>query len=98
MNILLRVLIIAALAFAIWEFSGVFRLDMEILTTGDARWFNILFALSESVVAPALALAAIVLAAANKRLVYVIVAGLFAIFCYVLPHATFFVGIMIYGF
>ena len=98
MNLVLRLFIITALAFVIWEFSDVFLLDMEILRTGDARWFNILFALSESVAAPLLAIAAIVLAAANKRLLYVTIAAALAIFFFILPFATFFIGIMIHGF
>jgi len=98
MNILLRLLIIAVLGFVIWQFSDLYRLDMEILRTGDARWFNILFALSESVAAPLLAIAAIVLAAANKRLLYVTIAAALAIFFFILPFATFFIGIMIHGF
>ena len=98
MNILLRLIIIIVAGFAIWQFSDGFSLNMEILATLDARWFNILFALSEGVLGPVLAITAIVLAAANRHLLpATIIAGLAIVF-YVLPVAAFFIGIMIYGF
>ena len=98
MNILLRLIIIIVASLAIWQFSDGFSLNMEILTTLDARWFNILFALSEGVFGPVLAITAIVLAAVNKYLLAAtIIAGLAIVF-YVIPVASFFIGIMIYGF
>ena len=49
MNTLLRLIIIIVASLAIWQFSDGFSLNIEILTTLEARWFNILFALSEGV-------------------------------------------------
>ena len=98
MNILLRLIIMIVAGLTTWLFSGGFSLNWEILTTFDARWFNILFALSEGVLGPVLAITAIVLAAANWRLpAATIITGLAIIF-YSLPYVTFFIGIMIHGF
>lgn len=98
MNILLRLIIIIVASLATWQISGGFSLDISILTTLEARWFNILFALSEVVLGPVFAIAAIVLAAANKHLLAAaIIAGLAMVF-YCIPYVAFFIGIMIYGF
>jgi hypothetical protein len=94
MNILLRLIIIVVASLAIWQFSDGFSLNINILTTLEARWFNILSALSEGVLGPVLAITAIVLAAANKHLLAAtIIAGLAIVL-----SVTFFIGIMIHGF
>jgi len=96
--LLFRLLIAIVAGFMIWTFSDVFLLDMQILKAMDARWFNILFAISESVLAPILSIAAILLAAANKHLGYAAAAAGVAIFLFVLPFGSFAIGILIYGF
>jgi hypothetical protein len=98
MKLLFRMVIIAVAAFMIWAFSDLYLIDVQILKRGDARWFNTLFAISESVLAPLLAVAAILLAAANKSLGYAALSAGLAIFFFVLPFASFAVGILIYGF
>ena len=98
MRLFFRIAIIAAAGYMIWLFSDRYLNDMEILTHRDARWFNVLFAISESVLAPVLSIAAILLAAANKHLGYAALAAGAAAFFFILPFATFFIGIMIYGF
>jgi hypothetical protein len=98
MNIASRLLIIFLAGIAIWQFSDGFSLNMEILTTLDARWFNILFALSEGVLGPALAITAIVLASIDKHLLAAAIVTGLAIVFYCIPFVTFFIGIMIHGF
>src|SRR5664279_4440407 len=69
MNILLRLIIVAIAGYAIWQFSDSFSLAVSTLAKpAEARWFNVLTALDEGVVGPALAVAAVALAIANKRL------------------------------
>jgi hypothetical protein len=99
MNILLRLTIIVIAGFAIWQFSDAFSLAMETLAKPrEALWFNVLSALAEGVLGPGLAIAAIALAAANKRLLLAaIIAGL-ALVIYVMPIVAFIIGIAIYGF
>ena len=99
MNILLRLIIIMIAGFAIWQFSDAFSLAMETLAKPrDAPWFNVLSALAEGALGPVLALAAIVLAAGNKRLLLAaMIAGL-ALVIYVMPIVAFIIGIAIYGF
>ena len=67
MNILLRLIIMIVAGLTTWLFSGGFSLNWEILTTFDARWFNILFALSEGVLAPVLAGEADIVAGLTTR-------------------------------
>jgi len=101
MNILLRLIIVAIAGYAIWQFSDSFSLAVSTLAKpAEARWFNVLTALDEGVVGPALAVAvaAVALAIANKRLrLAAILAGMALIF-YFVPLVAFFIGIMIYGF
>ena len=99
MNILLRLIIVAIAGYAIWQFSDSFSLAVSTLAKpAEARWFNVLSALDEGVVGPALAVAAVALAIANKRLrLAAIFAGIALIF-YFIPFVAFFIGIMIYGF
>ena len=99
MNILLRLIIVAISGYAIWQFSDNFSLAVSTLAKpAEAGWFNVLTALDEGVVGPALAVAAVALAIANKRLrLAAILAGMALIF-YFVPLVAFFIGIMIYGF
>jgi hypothetical protein len=99
MNILLRLTIIVISGFAIWQFSEACSLAMETLAKPrEARWFDVLSALAEGALGQGLAIAAIALAAANKRLVLAaIIAGL-ALVIYVMPIAAFIIGVAIYGF
>ena len=98
MNLLVRLVIITIACGATWLFSGNFSLNFEILTTLDASWFNILFAFLESVVAPAWAITAIVLAVVNKHLLGAAVAAGLAILFYSIGYLSFLIAIMIYGF
>jgi hypothetical protein len=98
MKIALRLLIIIVSSLAIWHFSDGYSLNLEILTTLDARWFNILFALFEAVFGPVLAITAIVLAAINKHLLAATILTALAIAFYCIPFVSFFIGIMIHGF
>ncbi len=98
MNILLRLIIVVVAGLTIWLFSDGFSLNIKILTTLDARWFNILFALSEGVIGPVLAITAIVLAATNKHLLAATIITGLAIVFYSIPYVTFFIGVMIYGY
>ena len=98
MNTLLRLIIIVIAGLTIWMFSGGFSLNLEILTTLDARWYFILFALSEGVVGPVIAIASIVLAIINKHLLAATILLVLAIFFYSISYVTFFIGFMIYGF
>lgn len=96
--IFLRIAIIAVAVLELWYFSKTFELAFGTFVDPDPRWFNVLSALAEGVIAPLFALAAIGLAIANRRL------GLAAIFLGVavlvaaMPVIAFGIGIMIYGF
>lgn len=64
----------------------------------EARWFNVLSALGEGLLGPALALVAIALSATNQRLSLAAILAILAAVVYVAPFAAFFIAIMIYGF
>jgi hypothetical protein len=99
MNILLRFIIIAISGYAIWQFSDSFSLAVSTLAKpAEARWFNVLSALDEGVVGPALAVAAVALAVANKRLRLAAIFASTALIFYFIPFVAFFIGIKIYGF
>jgi hypothetical protein len=85
--------------FAIWEFSDGFLLSWETLAHPfEARWFNVLSALCDGLLAPLLALSAMTLSVLNQRLVLATILASFAVAIYVAPFAAFFIGITIYGF
>ena len=99
MNWLIRLFIIAIAGYASWELSGAFSLAAEILVKPrESRWFNVLTALHELVLGPALVIAAIVLAITNKRLVLAASLVGTALVIYFIPFLVFFISIMIYGF
>ena len=62
----------------------------------DVAWFDFLTALAVGVLGPALAIVAIVLAAANKRLATII--WVLALVVYIAPLGAFAIGMAIYGF
>ena len=95
----LRIVIILLAGFLIWQFSDGYRLAWETLAEPtEARWFNVLSALCEGVLGPVLALSAIALSVANRRLPLATILATSAGVIYVAPLAAFFIGIMIYGF
>jgi hypothetical protein len=94
-NSVLRIVIIVVPGFSIWQFSDGFLLAWETLAEPtEARWFNVLSALCEGV----LALSAIALSATNQRLLLATILAILAAVIYVAPLAAFFIAIMIYGF
>ena len=98
-NCVLRIVIIIVSGFLIWQFSDGFLLAWEtIAEPTEARWFNVLSALCEGVLGPALALSAIALSATNQRLLLATTLAIMAALIYIAPLAAFFIGIMIYGF
>ena len=97
MKIWLRLTIIISAAIAIWLAYDTFPLVMRTLAKPrDVAWFDFLTALAVGVLGPALAIVAIVLAAAGRRLA-TIIWGL-ALVVYIAPLAAFAIGIAIYGF
>ena len=62
----------------------------------DVAWFDFLTALAVGVLGPALAIVAIVLAAANKRLATII--WVLALVVYIAPLGAFAIGMAKYGF
>jgi hypothetical protein len=99
MNRRLRVIIVFLACFAIWKFSDAFSLALHTLANPrEARWFNLLSALAEGVLGPGLALAAIVLAVSNTRLLLAIISVIMALAFYVAPIVAFIIGMAIYGF
>jgi hypothetical protein len=95
----LRSLIIIVAGFLIWQFSDGFLLAWETLTNPtESQWFNVLSAMCEGVLGPALALSAIALSVTNQRLLLATILVFVAAVIYVAPLAVFFIGIMIYGF
>ena len=99
MGILLRLIIIFVAGIAIWKFSDACSLAWHTLANPrEARWFDVLSALAEGVLGPGLAMTAIGLAAANKRLLLAAIVVGFALVFYVLPIVAFIIGIAIYGF
>ena len=95
----LRIAMIAVVALEIWYFSGGLPLAYEILAHSfDSRWFNVLFAFCEGVIAPLMGLAAAGLCIAGRRLgLAAILLGVAPIF-YMMGAIAFTIGIMIYGF
>lgn len=83
-NILLRLIIIAVAGFGMWEFSDLILMEMHHL----ARPFN-LFTLAGGVFGPGFAIAAIVLAAANKHLPLAAPSSVLAIVILVTPLVVF---------
>lgn len=83
-NILLRLIIIAVAGFGMWEFSDLILMEMHHL----ARPFN-LFTLAGGVFGPGFAIAAIVLAAANKHLPLAALSSVLAIVILVTPLVVF---------
>ena len=97
MNIWLRLTIIISSAVAIWLAYDTFPLVMRTLAKpNDVAWFDFLTALALGVLGPALAIVAIILAAAGRRLA-TIFWGL-ALVVYFAPLAAFAIGVAIYGF
>jgi hypothetical protein len=99
MNGVVRILIVTVAGYSIWQFSEAFLLALETLAEpAEARWFNVLSALCEGVLAPVLAVSAIALSAANQRLLLATILAILAAVIYVAPLAAFIIGIAIYGF
>jgi hypothetical protein len=98
-RVALRIIIIIVAGFSIWEFSDGFLLAWETLAEpSESQWFNVLSALCEGVLGPALALSAIALSVTNQRLLMAAILAMLAAVTYVAPFAAFFIAIMIYGF
>jgi hypothetical protein len=96
---ILRIVIAIAAGFLIWEFSDGFLLAWETLAEPtEARWFNVLSALGEGLLAPMLAVSAIALSATNQRPFLAGILVILAAVIYAAPFVAFFIGIMIYGF
>jgi len=99
MNIILRLVIILIAGYAIWEFSDTFSLAMSTLAKpGESRCFNVLTSLHHLVLGPALAVTAIALAIANKRLLLAAILEGIALALYYIPLMIFIGSMMIYGF
>jgi hypothetical protein len=99
MNIIIRLAIILIAGYALWEFSDTFSLALAILAKPqESRWFNVLSALHELVLGPALAVAAMALAIANKRLLLAAILEGTALVVYFIPLIVFLASMMIYGF
>ena len=93
---LLRIIIIFVAGFTIWQFSDGFLLAWETLAEPmEAQWFNVLSALCEGVLGPVLALSAIALSVANRRLPLATILAILAGVIYVAPLAAFFIGIAV---
>jgi hypothetical protein len=89
----LRSLIIIVAGFLIWQFSDGFLLAWETLTDPtESQWFNVLSAMCEGVLGPALALSAIALSVTNQRLLLATILVFVAAVIYVAPLAVFFIG------
>lgn len=97
-NILLRGLIVALAAFELFHFSEGMPLALEVLAGLDAPWFDLLFAFGVGVVAPVCALAAALLAIANRRLGLAAILLVAALLIYWMPVIAFAIAVMIYGF
>ena len=95
---MLRSFIIVIAGVEIWFFSESFSLDYEILSTFDARWFNVLGSLATGVIAPLLSVGAIILSFRPAQIVLAAILLCTAPVIYSLPFMTFFIGILIYGF
>src|SRR5688572_21779798 len=96
LNIIIRLVIILIAGYAIWTFSDTFSLAMGTLAKpGESRWFDVLSALHHLVLGPALAVAAIALAIANKRLLLAAILEGIALVVYAIPLIAFMIGIMI---
>jgi hypothetical protein len=97
MNIWLRITIIISATIAIWLASDAFPLVMRTLAKPrEVAWFDFLTALGVGVLGPALAIVAIVLAAANRRLATII--WVLALVVYIAPLAAFAISVAISGF
>ena len=96
---MLRIAIAIVAALEIFFFSDSFRLSFETLfQRGSEQWFNVASSLAAGVIAPLLALAAIGLAIAGKRLGLAGILLCAAPVIYLLPVIAFVIGITIYGF
>ena len=99
MSAVLRIAIVNVAVFSIWQFSDGFLLAWETLAApNQARWFNVLSALSTGVLGPVLALSAIALSATNRRLLHATILAILAAVIYAAPLVAFIIGITIYGF
>jgi hypothetical protein len=95
----LRIAMIAVAALEIWYFSGGFSLAFEILADPvGSRWFNLLFAFCEGVIAPLMALAAAGLCLAGKRLGLAAILLAVAWLSYMAGSIAFGIAVAIYGF
>ncbi|MBI4273745.1 MAG: hypothetical protein HY659_03460 [Rhizobiales bacterium] len=94
----LVIVIIAAVELLYLAANIPLELTLATLTDRDAHWFNVTSALAEAVIAPLLALAAIGLCIANRRLGLAVFFAALAPFVYLSPIIAFAIGIAIYGF
>lgn len=95
---LLRAILALLAGLEIYWFSESFSLAAEILLDPGPPWFNVLSAFTDLIVAPALALAAIGLCIADRRigLAAILVAAAPLVFLW---HVlVFMIAVMIYGF
>ena len=86
-NILWRSIIIAIVVYIFLEFSGLVLIELDQL----AHSFN-LFALTEGVFGPALAIVAAILAVANKHLSLATICAISSLFIFVTPMLAFMFG------
>jgi hypothetical protein len=96
---LLRLGIIVIAGLELWYFSDTFGLSLEFLADPiGARWFNLVQALGQGLIAPLLAIAAAVMSVMGRRLGLAGILLAIAAFVYVLPYLAFGIGVAIYGF
>jgi len=95
---LLRTAIAILAALEIYWFSENFELALEILLDPGPSWFNFLSAFTDVIVAPALALAAIGLCIAGRRLGLAAILAAVAPLVFLWSALVFAIAVMIYGF
>ena len=95
---LLRAAITILATLEIYWFSGNFELAVEILLDPKPVWFNLLSAITDLIVAPALALAAIGLGIVGRRLGLAAILVAAAPLVFLWSALVFAITVMIYGF
>jgi hypothetical protein len=99
LRVLLRIAIFTVASVSIWQFSDGLELAWKTLASPtEERWFNVLSALGEGLVGPALAMSAIALSVTDRRLLLAAILSLLGVAVYAAPIVAFLIGIMIYGF
>ena len=95
---LLRAAIATLAALEIYWFSENFKLAVEILLDPKPAWFSLLSAITDLIVAPALALAAIGLCLLGRRLGLATILVATAPLVFLWSALVFAITVMIYGF